>query len=336
LRQASIHEIYHQNQTTLSWQRLLFAITLIILLKPVMAQEENIVGFYLPVISDAREPQPSPVSDEVIIPFKKVGNLILIEASVDDKTGYFIFDTGAPYLVLNATYFRKYPRTRQFAAVGVNNSEIEIFRTEVESLDIRGVKYANVEADVANLGHIENARNTRVLGLLGTNLFTEFVVGINFNEQKIILTKAEHFAQKSEVKQYGFIPFKLRNNTLALNGQINGKNLSFVFDTGAEINVLDNDLPDAVYEQFIIQKRSTLQGSVEGNVEVFTGMVLRTEIDSLPFMQMRAIMTDLRGLGRVYGYPVDGILGYEFIRKGPLWIHFPEKKLYLPKKKFYE
>ncbi len=174
------------------------------------------------------------------------------------------------------------------------------------------------------------------MGLLGTNLFTEFVVGINFEEQKIILTKEAHFAQKSEAIQYGSIPFKLRNNTLALKGQINGKDLSFVFDTGAEINVLDNDLPDEVYQQFIIQKRSKLNGSVGEEIEVFTGIVLRTDVDSLPFMQMRAIMTNLRSLGRVYGYSVDGILGYEFMRKGPIWIHFPEKKLYLPKKKFYE
>jgi predicted aspartyl protease len=315
---------------------LLVVIAMLGMLKSAWGQIDNIVGFYLPVILEAKEPQPAAIDREVIIPFKKVGNLILIEATVDNNTGYFIFDTGAPYLVLNATYFRKYPRTRQFAAVGVNNSEIEIFRTEVGELNIRGIRYDRVEADVANLGHIENSRRTRILGLLGTNLFTDFVVGINMEEQNIVLTTPAFFSLRKEASAYGTIPFKLRNQTIAVKGRMNGTAMNFVFDTGAEINVLDNDLPDAVYEQFIIQKRSTLQGSVEGNVEVFTGMVLRTEIDSLPFMQMRAIMTDLRGLGRVYGYPVDGILGYEFIRKGPLWIHFPEKKLYLPKKKFYE
>ncbi len=306
------------------------------LLQPASGQENNIVGFYLPVIFEAREPQPSPIKQEVIIPFKKVGNLMLIEATVDDKSGYFIFDTGAPYLVLNATYFRKYPRTRQFAAVGVNNSEIEIFRTEVEELNVRGISYGRVEADVANLGHIENSRSTKILGLLGTNLFTDFVVGINFVEQNITLTTPEIFAKKHSNSKLTTIPFALRNNTLAVKGSINNKELSLVFDTGAEINVLDNDLPDAVYEQFIIQKRSTLNGSVGEEVDVFTGIVMRTDIEQLPFMQMRAIMTDLRGLGRVYGYPVDGILGYEFLIRSPVWIHFNEKKLYLPKKNFYE
>ncbi len=43
------------------------------------------------------------------IPFTRAGNLILIQATVDTVQGNFILDTGAPNLVLNLTYFRKYP-----------------------------------------------------------------------------------------------------------------------------------------------------------------------------------------------------------------------------------
>ncbi len=40
------------------------------------------------------------------IPFSKAGNLIVIQAMVDSITGNFILNTGAPGLILNATYFR--------------------------------------------------------------------------------------------------------------------------------------------------------------------------------------------------------------------------------------
>jgi hypothetical protein len=42
----------------------------------------------------------------VVIPLKRAGKLLLIEAEADGQRGDFILDTGAPFLVLNQTYFR--------------------------------------------------------------------------------------------------------------------------------------------------------------------------------------------------------------------------------------
>src|SRR5215213_6168819 len=50
-------------------------------------------------------------SSSCIIPFTRAGNLILVKAKADEVEGNFILDTGAPYLVLNITYFRDYPTT---------------------------------------------------------------------------------------------------------------------------------------------------------------------------------------------------------------------------------
>jgi hypothetical protein len=63
------------------------------------------------------EPDFNNYSDPVItcdsasstIQFSRAGNLILIRATADTTEGYFILDTGAPYLILNMTYFRGYP-----------------------------------------------------------------------------------------------------------------------------------------------------------------------------------------------------------------------------------
>jgi hypothetical protein len=59
----------------------------------------------------AIEPDPEPYGDfkTLIVPFKKVGNLIVVEAQIDSVYGNFILDTGAPGLVLNKTYFRDAP-----------------------------------------------------------------------------------------------------------------------------------------------------------------------------------------------------------------------------------
>ena len=300
------------------------------------AQTLNVVGFYRPAMIKCKDPLPDLNGQKLIIPFVKLGNLILVEADVDGQTGYFILDTGAPYLVLNATYFRDYPQTALYAALGVGNQTTEIFRTEVDSLHIRSLGYANVEADVADLSHLENSRGMKILGLLGCNLFKQFVVGIDFIASNLTIYTEDYFEKFDDPTSYNTIPFDLKNNTMAVQAEINGQPLTFVFDTGAEVNVLDNDLDDAVYEKFIIQNRSRLAGSVGEEIDVFSGLLLATSVGGLDFFQMQTIMTNLSGIGKVYGYAVDGILGYEFMKKAPIFINFPENKIYLSKLKYYE
>ena len=316
-------------------KRFLILYLLLIVGKALLSQNQPIVGWYSPVYMKAQQPEPQGYTKPITIPVKMAGNLIMIEATIDDETGYFIFDTGAPYLVLNSTYFRDYPHVQEYAAIGVNNLEVEIFRTRVDELKIRNLVYENLDADVANLGHLENSRGIKILGLLGTNLFTDFVLGINIAQQFITLTLPADVKTDATVK-YNVIPFTLKNNTISVSATMNGVPLNFVLDTGAEINVLDNSLPDKAYESFIIQKRNTLNGSVGETIDVFAGITLRAEVGGFPFLNMKTIMTNLNDIGRVYGIQVDGILGYEFLIKSPVIIDFSKKEVRLAIREFYD
>jgi hypothetical protein len=168
---------------------------------------------------------------------------------------------------------------------------------------------------------------------LGTNLFTDFVIGIDYSAQIISIQSPIDFVTFSKQLKLKEVPFTLKNSTISLPVTLNNSPLNFVFDTGAEMNVLDNDLPDAVYDAFIIQKRSHLKGSVGRPIEVYAGVILEMKIATQSFASMKTLMTDLDGIGKVYGIQVDGILGYEFLVKGPLYINFKTSKLYLAKNK---
>jgi len=108
-----------------------------------------------------------------VLPFSRAGNLILIKARVDSIDGNFILDTGAPGLVLNITYFRNYPQTvhdaEQTSITGTSSSTVA--KTTVSELNFGTYHYYKAEADLLNLGHIENTKNIKILGLLGMGLF---------------------------------------------------------------------------------------------------------------------------------------------------------------------
>ncbi|MBL0316970.1 MAG: hypothetical protein IPP69_14880 [Flavobacteriales bacterium] len=57
------------------------------------------------------------------------------------------------------------------ASVGNTNTAV---RTVVHTLSFSGIRYNDIDVDLTDLSHIEDSRNFRLLGLLGTNLFADF------------------------------------------------------------------------------------------------------------------------------------------------------------------
>ena len=273
------------------------------------------------------EPRPQGDYHGMVIPFKRVGNLIMIEAKVDDQTGYFVFDTGAPHLVLNSTYFRDYPQMELYASVGATGSSTESFKTRVDSLSIHHLKYNNLQADVTDLSEIENIRKVKVLGLLGTGLFKQLILTLNYEKQNILFTNpknAEYVAPSGQT----MFRFKLRNNIMNLKGNVNGEMLNLVIDSGAELNAISSSLNSKVDALFAIDNRKRLSGVGE-SVEVFTGVFKELAIDDEKFINMKTLMIDLEPLSYAYRFRVDGILGYEWLsKKKNVTIHLPEKEIY--------
>lgn len=125
------------------------------------------------------------------IPFNRVGNLIVVKAKVDSLEGNFVLDTGAPYLVLNITYFRDYPITvasdaEQTSITGQGTMQ---HKTSVGQLSFGLLNFYRTEADLVNLGSIENAKGIKVLGLLGVELFKQCEVLIDFEKSEIHLLR---------------------------------------------------------------------------------------------------------------------------------------------------
>lgn len=93
-----------------------------------------------------QHPKPKGNFDGLVIPVKRANNLILVEAQVDDMVGFFIFDTGAPYLVLNQTYFRNFNLDRSSLSAGLAGGGGYQKTTLVDRLKIRELFYENLEA----------------------------------------------------------------------------------------------------------------------------------------------------------------------------------------------
>jgi len=258
--------------------------------------------------------------------------LMLLEAVIDGKTGNFILDTGSSGLVLNQTYFRNYMPMDEVEGGGVTGLATPGYRVRVKQLELAGIRYDNVYADVTNLGHLENRRNVQIYGLIGMNLLKsmEIVIDVRKNELQLYrLDKTGNRLQPSSRKILYDVKAAVEesHNIAIVSVRIADKTLCFCLDTGAESNVLDLNLSKKVSGSITILRRTTLEGVGSSRKEVLYGNMNEFTFGGVPMKKMPVILTNLSGMSQKYGFTIHGMLGYDFFNIGSITINLPKKEL---------
>lgn len=300
-------------------------------LKPPVIHSPKKINWY-------RDPVVTSDSADCTIPFSRAGNLIVIKAKADSIEGNFILDTGAPGLILNMTYFRGYPaaESRIEESGGITGGVGTVSPTDVGQLSFGPIKYHGVEADRVNLGHIENSKGIRIHGLLGMQLFRRFEMIIDYEQNLIHL----HLIQKKEEKIYRSewlkdtssfheFPIDVQNNKLLTYGEMAGKKLTFIVDTGAESNVLDSRLPNKIFENVAITRRIVLTGSGDKKVEALYGDMKNMKLGKVAIANLPVLVTNLEKLCFSYDKCLDGMLGFDFLSRQRVGFNFVRGKMYI-------
>lgn len=277
-------------------------------------------------------------SSSAVIPFTMAGNLILIQASADTTEGSFILDTGCPNLVLNLTYFRNYPvhAVVEDEKATMAGSLASIAKTMVNRFSLAGHPYYRIEAELVNLGHIENSKGVKVVGLIGVEFFKNCEMIIDYEKSLIHL----HWIGKKEVviyqhqmlndtAAYSSISIDLTDNRIIARTEMAGKKLKLIVDSGAENNVLDSRLPDKIFEQIDISGRITLTGIGNKKVDALKGTVKRMRIGDQEFGSSQVLITNLEKTCFSYNGCVDGILGFDFLSLQKIGFNFVKRKMYI-------
>lgn len=266
-------------------------------------------------------------TDSVIIPLKRAGRLFLIEATVDGESGNFVFDSGANGLVLNSTYFRGHVKWGGKASSGVTGSVGIVDQVTVERLEFSDLKYSGLVADLANLGHIENRRGVKILGLLGFSLLRSMEIVFDPVNSELKLFRIDKSGKRVNAKSMRFrseyvAKIEGSSNVLFLKGNIKERILNFCIDTGAETNALSSDLNKKVMSTITITRRAVLKGVGGSNSEVLFGRMNEFSVGPRKFSGMETVITNLDALSEAYGTHIDGMLGFSFLEHGVFCINF--------------
>lgn len=286
-----------------------------------------------PLLPARRRPVPQGDFQTLTLPLKHAGNLILVEAKAGELEGNFILDFGAPYLVLNRTYFRDYEQVRGAVAADVTGANAAVYQTSLSRLQIRDLYFENLDADVADLGEIENRRGTRILGLLGVELFRELELTLDVLNEVLYIHRVDEEGNRvpgarDEQRKPAFTePFSLQDNTIVVQVTIAAKPLRFALDSGAEVNVLDYGINRKVLRELQLEQRVVLHGAAGGEAEVLAGKLSEYTIAGRKFGGGKTIVANLAAMGKSQSAGgLDGMLGYTFFSQGIVNINFVRRE----------
>lgn len=279
-------------------------------------------------------------SDSVscVLAFNRVGNLMVLKARVDTMEGNFILDTGAPHLVLNLTYFRDYPVDVQHDGhqTSIAGQGDFIYKTKVRELAFGALAYHQLEADVTNLGNIENAKGLKVLGLLGLDLFLRCEMIIDFEKSEIYLHRVGkkeaatyNHALLNDTSQYRTFPIEFTGRRITTNTEVAGKKLKLVIDCAAEANILDSRLPDKIMELVTISRRVKLTGAGEQKADAVYGHLSRMKMGTQQIENLPVVILNLAYTCFNDDLCINGVLGFDFLSQQRIGFNFVRRKMYI-------
>lgn len=271
------------------------------------------------------------------IPFSRAGNLIVVKAQADTIEGNFILDTGAPYLVLNITYFRDYPQQHiDGEQTSMTGSSSSIARTRVKNFSFGSLQFSPLDADLANLGHIENSKGLKILGLLGMELFRQCEMIIDYDRNLIYLHKIGRKESATYMHEmlkdpaaYRTFPIDITDNRIMVKTVNAGRKLRFVIDCAAETNVLSSKLPEKVFDNVTITGRRVLTGVGNRKVEALYGDLKDMKLGSYDLGTLPMLITNLEYTCFAYAGCIDGILGFDFLEGHRIGFNFVKRKMYI-------
>lgn len=277
-------------------------------------------------------------TDSVIIPLKRAGRLFLIDAKVEDQSGNLVFDTGANGLVLNSTYFRDHVRTAGTSTGGITGAVGKVDRISVGKIEFGQLIYQKLRADLVNLGHIENRRGVKILGLVGFSMMKNLEIIIDAQNSELRLYKLDKSGNRvsltnSVLKTDHTQKIEGNSNILFLKGSIAGKTLNFCFDTGAETNTISSEANKNILSTLTITRRMELKGAGSAKSEVLFGRMNDFTIGNKQITGMETIVTSLFAMSEAYNTRIDGMLGYSFLEQGTVSINFVKKQFGIQFKK---
>jgi len=283
----------------------------------------------------------NPKKKSITIKFKSSNNLIIIPVAINNSdTLNFILDTGVRSPIITELPFVNKLNLNFLQPISIQGlgegEQLTAYRSGSNTVSLEGlVAYDQEIIMVINENfQISHILGMPVHGLIGFNLFKDYVVRIDYAEQKITLTKPEAFVYKERERDI-VLPITVeQGKPFVLTSIVTDKNedvrVKLLVDTGAS---------DAIWLSTASDKRIALP---ENHIETFLGRGLSGDlygkkgrigaiwVGPLVLYEPIVAFPENEVVDQLIGKnDRNGTLGAEILRRFYLTLDYPGKRLIL-------
>jgi hypothetical protein len=185
-----------------------------------------------------------PREKSITIDFKSASNLIIIPVTINESdTLNFILDTGVRYPIITELPFvnklnLNYLMPVQIQGLGEGH-ELTAYRSANNSIKLNGLTAWNQEVQmiIDENFQISHMLGLPVHGLIGFNLFKDYIVKIDYSSEKLTLYRPEHYKYRDRKKDI-ILPLHFDGNkpfvrTSIVTEELQEVPVKLLVDTGA-------------------------------------------------------------------------------------------------------
>lgn len=286
-------------------------------------------------------------TNNVVIPFKFINNLIFIPIKVNQVELYFLVDSGVEETILFSMEDKKevsFFNVEKISLRGLGSeTSIEGLKSTNNTLEIKNLKYFNhlLYIVLDQSFNLSSHIGIPVNGIIGYHFLKSNLVEINYGRKRITVFKDNEKNRKRIVKKYQIVPITVEKSKPYINGsaiidstEITTKLLIDIGNSDA-IWLFENkqnsiNIPEKNFEDYLGKGFS---GDVEGKraqIKKFTFSKFEFNNPIVAFPDS----TSLKNVRMVKDRA--GSLGAEILKRFNLVFDYPNQQLFLKKNSNYK
>jgi hypothetical protein len=276
----------------------------------------------------------------VEIPFKYVNNLMVIPLRINGSdTMRFILDTGVKTALVTGLSHGETIQvndTRRIKIRGLGEgSDLEALLSYGNRFDIS----TNIRGDnhdvlilTEDIFFLSTKLGMRVSGIIGYDVFKNFIVEIRYEERKIILHRPEKYKRRPPGQVLPLLIEEGKPYIEAFIEQDNGQRLrvKLLVDTGASYALSLDRLSDPSIALPAKTVDTYLGRGLSGDIHGQLGRLKSLELGKYKFKNFTASYPDSASLRQVTGaVHRNGLLGADILKRFHVTLDYPNNRLYI-------
>lgn len=267
------------------------------------------------------------------LPIYYARNLICVEGTANQQSGFFLIDTGYEgTLLLNNKNFKGKRTERIIVGTNGQTSSLEMKTVDLQLGDLF---HSNLLSYITDLSHLENVLGTSLQGVIGSRFLRDFEVTIDHTLERVVFIKLDKRGKKlvrhpESRPPSDSLEFTQKGHLPVIDAQVGELSLRLALDTGASSNLFHQGMLKKLEPHLTDLDELKVNGFGPKPSKVKKGVLAEMQVQELTFASMQTLFQSLTHINReLRGPMVHGILSIGSFGKRKLAFNYKKQVLYL-------